>query len=132
MGSLQVLIMTAKITKRTIDGLAVPAGSDESTIWDAAIKGFGVRTRAGGVRTYTLHYRAGSGRGVPLRKLTIGKHGSPWMPKTAMAEAKRLLGQVVNGGDPAKERGASRTAITVVELCGLYFAEGVAHKKESS
>ncbi|HEY3909638.1 MAG TPA: integrase arm-type DNA-binding domain-containing protein [Stellaceae bacterium] len=48
-----------------------------------------------------VHYRIGVGRGAPLRKLTIGKHGSPWTAETARAEAKRLLALVAHGNDPA-------------------------------
>src|SRR5579864_9738212 len=54
----------------------------------------------GSVKSYILHYRVGAGRGAPLRKLAIGKHGSPWTPETARAEAKRLLVMVVLGKDP--------------------------------
>jgi len=35
------------------------------------------------------------------RWLTIGLHGAPWTPDTARDEARRLLGEVVKGHDPA-------------------------------
>jgi Arm DNA-binding domain len=82
--------MQGKITKRAVDGLA-SAGDAEAVLWDTDVKGFGLRARSGGSKSYILHYRVGSGRGAPLRKLTIGKHGSPWTPETARTEAKRLL-----------------------------------------
>ena len=100
--------MRGKVTKRTVDGLVVPGGADEATLWDTEIKGFGIRARASGTKTYILHYRAGCGRAAPLRKVTIGKHGSPWTPETARGEAKQLLGQVANGSDPAKLERATR------------------------
>ncbi|MFI4947458.1 MAG: hypothetical protein ACHQC9_01490 [Alphaproteobacteria bacterium] len=54
---------------------------------------------------YAVDYRAGSGRGAPKRRLTIGKHGSPWIPETAARiEAKRLLAEVSAGRDPATAR----------------------------
>jgi hypothetical protein len=37
----------------------------------------------GGGKSYVLQYRAGAGRTAPIRKLTIGRHGSPWTPETA-------------------------------------------------
>jgi integrase len=43
-------------------------------LWDQEVRGFGIRARTGGAKTYILHYRARTGRGAPLRKLTIGKH----------------------------------------------------------
>jgi integrase len=38
------------------------------------------------------------------RFFTIGPHGSPWTPEKARKEAKRLLGLVAGGKDPAHER----------------------------
>ena len=99
--------MRGKITKQAID--AVDSKADpEVVLWDSEIKGFGLRARHGGAKTYILHYRAGGGRRAPLRKLTIGRHGSPWTPQTARVEAKRLLGLVAAGGDPAKTRTTER------------------------
>jgi integrase len=123
--------MQGKITKRAVDGL-VPAGAAETALWDSEVKGFGVRARPGGAKSYILHYRLGTGRGAPLRKLTIGKHGSPWTPEVARAEAKRLLAEVAAGRDPATARQADREALTFGELIDLYLAEGVSHKKPST
>jgi integrase len=67
-----------------------------------------------------------------LRKLTIGKHGSPWTPETARAEAKRLLAEVAAGRDPATARDEARKALTSGELIDLYLSEGTTHKKAST
>jgi len=124
--------MRGKITKRAVDGIVVRTGASETILWDTEIKGFGVRARRGGAKTYILHYRAGKGRAAPLRKITIGKQGSPWTPETARIEAKRLVGQVASGGDPCCDRAAGKKAITVAELCDVYLEEGTAHKKAST
>jgi site-specific recombinase XerD len=123
--------MRGKITKRSVDDLA-PKNTPEVVLWDTEIKGFGVRARSGGAKTYILHYRPGGGRNAPLRKLTLGRHGSPWTPEKARVEAKRLLGRVASGEDPAERKFADRRAMTVAELCDLYLAEGAAHKKVST
>ena len=123
--------MRGKITKRAVDALAPKKGA-EVVLWDQEVRGFGIRARAGGAKTYILHYRAGTGRGAPLRKLTIGKHGSPWTPNNARTEAKRLLGLIASGEDPAERRATERKALTVAELCDLYLAEGATHKKPST
>jgi integrase len=120
-----------KITKRAVDALA-PKNGAEAVLWDEEIKGFGVRARTGGGKSYILHYRVGAGRSAPLRKLTIGKHGSPWTPNTARTEAKRLLGVVASGQDPAQLRAEERKALTVGDLCDLYLSEGASHKKPST
>lgn len=122
--------MRGKITKQAIDAVVLK-DKPEVVLWDSEIKRFGLRARRGGAKTYVLHYRAGGGRRAP-RKLTIGRHGSPWTPQTARVEAKRLLGLVAAGGDPAKTRTTERSAITVAELCDLYLAEGSTHKKAST
>jgi integrase len=123
--------MRGKITKRAVDSLAANANA-EAVLWDQEVRGFGVRARVGGAKTYILHYRAGTGRGAPLRKLTIGKHGSPWTPDMARTQAKRLLGLIASGEDPAERRADERKALTVSELCDLYLAEGTTHKKPST
>ena len=54
---------------------------------------------------YVLKFRTTEGR---QRWHTIGRHGAPWTPDTAREEAKRLLGEVVTGGDPAAAKSAKR------------------------
>src|SRR5271169_375880 len=110
--------MRAKITKRSVDALRPTEQGREAVLWDAELKGFGVRVQRGSVKSYILHYRMGAGRGASLRKLTIGKHGSPWTPEMARAEAKRLLAIVAQGKDPAATK---RESLTVGQLCERYL-----------
>jgi hypothetical protein len=50
-----------------------------------------------------LRYRpAGTGRGGAKRFLKIGRYG-PLTPNQARIEAKKLLGQIAAGRDPAAE-----------------------------
>ena len=123
--------MRGKITKRAVDAL-IPKNCAEVVLWDQEVRGFGIRARVGGTKTYILHYRARTGRGAALRKLTIGKHGSPWTPDMARTEAKRLLGLIASGEDPAERRATERKALTLAELCDLYLVEGTTHKKPST
>jgi integrase len=90
------------------------------TIWDAAVAGFGARRQRSQSVAYVLFYRTEDGR---QRWYTIGRHGSPWTPDTARAEAQRLLGKVKNGSDPAALKHSKRRAATVSELCDLYLAD---------
>jgi integrase len=57
------------------------------TIWDADVKGFGIRCQRRAA-VYVLKYRDQNGR---QHFLTIGRHGSPWTPDTARKEARRHL-----------------------------------------
>lgn len=121
--------MQGKITKRAVDALAA-SKDQEVTLWDTEVKGFGLRVRGGGVKTYVLHYRAGSGRNAPLRKFTIGKHGSPWTPDTARKEAERLLGLVRDGADPAADKNSHKAAPTVSELGDRFVTEHADTKRK--
>jgi integrase len=124
--------MRGKITKRSVDALNLTAGGAEAVLWDIELKGFGVRLQRGGAKSYVLHYRVGTGRGAPLRKLTIGRHGSPWAPKQARAEAKRLLGLVAQGKDPAGAKAEAKAAPTVAELAARFLAEHAEAKRKAS
>lgn len=93
------------------------------TVWDAAVRGFGARRQKSEAVAYVLFYRTREGR---QRWHTIGRHGSPWTPEMAREEAKRLLGDVVGGADPAADKKADRRTKTVAELCDLYLADAEA------
>lgn len=124
--------MRGKITKRAVEALMPGADGAESVLWDSELRGFGVRVQRGGVRSYVLQYRAGDQRGASLRKLTIGRHGSPWSPETARREARRLLGAIADGTDPAAERVARRESPTMADLARRFLIEHVDAKRKAS
>jgi integrase len=90
------------------------------TVWDASVAGFGARRQRSSTVSYMLIYRAEGGR---QRWFTIGRHGSPWTPDTAREEARRLLGDVARGQDPAAAKKATRNALTIAELCHAYLSD---------
>jgi integrase len=101
----------------------VRALGPNAEIWDARVAGFGARRQHSPAVAYILLYRTPDGR---QRRFTIGRHGAPWTPDTARNEAKRLLGLVASGRDPAADKRARRQAATIAELCDLYIAEAEA------
>jgi integrase len=104
------------ITRATI--AAIP---QNSTAWDegkGAVTGFGARRQKGGAIAYVVKYRTKDGR---QRWQTIGRHGAPWTPEMARDEARRILGEVAKGGDPARTKREARQAATVAELCDDYL-----------
>ncbi len=105
----------AKISVRDIRVL-----QPRQTIWDGSVSGFAARRQTGSAVSYYLMYRTADGR---KRTYTIGKHGSPWTPETARQEARRILAEVAKGGDPAGDKLAGRTAMTVAQLCQQYLAD---------
>ena len=97
-------------------------GSDDE-VWDGTVSGFGARRQKGEAVSYVLMYRTREGR---KRRVTIGRHGSPWTPEMARHEAQRILGEVVKGADPAAEKRKAREAMTVATLCDQYLADAEA------
>jgi integrase len=93
--------MRGRITKRIVD--ATVPGERDRFLWDADLKGFGLKVSPTGRKVYLIQYRLG-GRAARTQRYTIGKHGSPWTPEKAREEAERLLGRVANEIDPTQER----------------------------
>lgn len=85
-----------RLTFRTVD--AASARQQPYFLWDADLKGFGLKVFPSGTKTYVVQYRSPSS-GKSKRR-SIGKSGSPWTPKAARDEAARLLHTVGLGQDP--------------------------------
>jgi integrase len=120
--------MTARrITKRGVD--ALQSNGSEFTVWDDTVRGFGVRVRPTGAKSYVVVYRAGAGRGAPVRRYTIAGVGKI-TPERARARAKVILGAVAHGHDPAHQKAAERGTPTVAELADLFMADHVRAKRK--
>ena len=119
---------TDRITKRTVDA-ALP-NSNDSYIWDPELPGFGLKVTPSGRKVYLVQYRLGGRRGR-TRRVTIGQHGE-LTPAAARIEAKRLLGQVAVGHDPASDRDKAKADKTVGALLDQFFTEHVKSKRKPS
>jgi integrase len=116
-----------RITKRLVDSLK-PSG-DDRFVWDDTLIGFGVRVQPTGAKSYVVKYRAGSGRGAPTRRVTLGRIGT-LTPDEARALARKTLGAVAHGSDPAALRAAERRASTFRELAEIFLVEHVEAKRK--
>lgn len=117
-----------RITKRTVDALKP---SDRDFVkWDGELKGFGVRVRPSGAKSFIAFYRTG-GRKSPQRKVTIGGVGKIEVEKAREA-ARKILARAELGQDHAAEKAIARAEKTVSELCDLYLLEGCEAKKAST
>jgi integrase len=116
-----------RITKRLVDSLR-PTG-DDYFVWDNKLIGFGVRVQPKGARSYIIKYRAGSGRGAPTRRITVGRVGT-LTPDEARALARKTLAAVAHGRDPAAVKAAERRASTFRELAEVFLAEHVEAKRK--
>lgn len=123
-----------RITKRAVD--AIRADRD-ATYRDADLKGFAIRTKPSGSKTYLVVYRNHEGR---TRSVALGQHGE-LTPDQARKMAMQALGEIRGGTDLSEDRHQERKAQTVSELCeaylaaadqGLILGKGGLPKKEST
>jgi integrase len=123
----RVAMAGQRITKRVVDNLKIQPS--EYAVWDAQMPGFGVRVRPTGAMSYIVVYRAGSGRGAPVRRYTIAGVGKT-TPESARQRAQAILGAVAHGRDPAAEKTTERGAPTVAEVADRFMAEHVGPKRK--
>lgn len=107
-----------RIGLREIDALG-----PRSIIWDRDVPGFGARRQQTTAVSYVVIYRTAENR---QRFHTIGRHGAPWTPDMARKEARRVLGSVASGGDPAAAKKQRRHAESVNTLCEVYLCDAEA------
>jgi integrase len=108
-----------RLTKRIVDSLR-PLPDRDVFAWDGEIRGFGVRVKPTGVKTYFVQYRNADGR---TRRLVIGKHGI-LATDQARDQGRQRLAEVSKGEDPSAKRHAARGGMTVAEVCDWYLTEG--------
>lgn len=117
--------MRDKITKRKVDALK-PDSAADVFLWDTEAKGFGVRVKPSGSRSFVLSYYA-PGVHQKRRRLTIGSYG-PLTVEEARKKALELLARIANGEDPAVQAADDRRAIryeTVAALFPMYLQDGI-------
>lgn len=119
---------TARITKRAVDA-AKPRKAD-SYYWDEELSGFGLKVTPTGRKVYLVQYRLG-GRKGRTRRVTIGQHGQI-TPTFARDEAKRLLGTIATGRDPAAERDKAKADRSLAAVLDQFMAEHVKPKLKAS
>src|ERR1700704_612351 len=111
----------AKILKRTVDALQ-PEPDRDVFAWDSELRGFGVRVKPSGVKSYLVQYRNGEGR---TRRMVLGQHGA-LTPEFARDLARKKLSAVAAGEDPSADRHAARAGMTLAEVCDWYLKEAEA------
>ena len=121
--------MRARITKRLVDGLKPTA--PDYYVFDTDTIGFAVRVRATGGLSYIVQYKAGSGRGAPTRRVTLGSVGK-MTPEQARAAARKVLGSVAHGKDPAADKANERRSLPLGNVIGAFLAEHAEAKRKAS
>ena len=108
-----------RITKKTVDALT--ARQREYMLWDADLKGFGVRVHPSGRKVYLVKYRL-DGRVI---KKTIGPHGAI-PPAAARARAAEIITAAMTGRDlTGRVLSPPTDTTTMHELAGRFLDEHV-------
>jgi integrase len=115
-----------KISKRVVD--AAEVRPSDYFVWDSELRGFGLRVRASGRRTYVVQYRTRAGR---TRRLTLG-NADTLTPDEARQRARADLARVSEGADPSAERRAMRHTPTLNDLADRYLEQHAKLKKKPS
>ena len=110
-----------RVTKEAVE--AIPAGDVDAYLWDTKLKGYGVKVTPAGKRVYLVQYRLG-GRSGRTRRVTVGTHGVK-TEHEARKDARRLLGEVQAGSDPAAQRDVLRDAETFGHALDRFLASHV-------
>ncbi len=104
--------------------------SGSSWLWDTDVKGFGLRVRASGARTYVLRY--GGGRREAKRRLSLGQHGEITLDQ-ARKLAIRMWSAISEGRDPAIEKQRERGVPTLSTFSEQYMRDHAEkHKRPTS
>ncbi|MDB5421695.1 MAG: hypothetical protein JWR59_1642, partial [Brevundimonas sp.] len=85
---------TKRLTKRVIEDL--PARASRYIVWDADMKGFGVRVSTNGRKAFVVRYRTIGGAD---RLMVLGVLGV-FTPDEARERARLMLAEAAKGGDP--------------------------------
>lgn len=116
-----------KLTKRIVDA-AKPTSDREVFRWDAELRGFGLRVKPTGVKSYIIQYRTRTGIS---RRMTIGQHGV-LTAEEARREAKVQLGRAAKGDDPAADKANARDGLSFATFTERYLSDHAATKKKPS
>jgi len=117
--------MNIRITKRNVDALA--ATDEYKEYFDDTLKGFGVRVRKTGRKTYFVKGRE-RGR---QRRITIGAHGTI-TTEQARKKAMVILSALTQDQNPTADKDVYRNAPTMKLLCERFMSDYVPHHCKAS
>ncbi|EKE09312.1 MAG: hypothetical protein ACD_16C00193G0009 [uncultured bacterium] len=105
-----------KFTKRFVESIT-PDPEKTLKYWDAELKGFGLIVLPSGRRTYCIEYR---NTDRMKKRLKIGVHGQI-TTEEARELAKKRMGQVAHGEDPAEQKKQVSRLATMADLAQDYI-----------
>ena len=119
-----------RLSKRVVD--QVLPSAKPVFVWDAELRGFGLRVEPTGTKTFVLRYRIRHlGASGPKRFLTVGRYG-PLTVDQAREHAKGTLGAISLGHDPAGQLATSKAETTFSATVELFLEEHVGKKRKAT
>jgi integrase len=108
-----------RLTRPNSAKVKLPPGKSEVIVFDDALRGFGMRVRAGGKRTWIVQYRIGRKQ----RRVTLGSVEALDADEARKA-ARATLAKVQLGTDPQIEKTQTKTraAVTLGAVTEAYLA----------
>ena len=106
------------LTKKHLEN--IQPREKEKIHWDSGYKGFGVRVSPMGRKTFVVQYRQGS----RTRRISLGTFGNLTVEE-ARRKAKKILGAVAGGDDPAERIAQFRRTPTMADVCNKFLKEHV-------
>ncbi len=97
--------------------------------WDTEVKRFGFLITKGGHRSFILDYTDDAGKD---RRLTLGEYGRELTLDGARKLARKKLGEVANGANPAKAKREAKDAPTVRDLAARFMEDHASGRKAST
>lgn len=116
--------MSERLSDKLVKAIEAPQ-SGNRIVYDAELKGFGVRVTSANARAFILNYRTTAGR---ERRITIGSFPD-WKVSKARDRAEELKRRVDDGLDPMGERYEERAAPTIDELADRFEAEHLTKRR---
>ena len=116
-----------KLTKRYMDSKKI--GEKETVLWDDELKGFGLRVKPSGRKTFVIQYRNPQGRS---RRMTLGTYGKMTIDEARKIARERFV-EVGRGLDPVEHKAQISKAPIMSELTKRYLAShAIPNKKPRS
>ena len=107
-----------KLTQKSVAAAVCPAGKKDVLIFDADLKGFGLRVTAGGSKIFLAQYNVAAGK----RRDTLGRFGTLTVDQ-ARREANKVLSAAAGGSDPVAEKRAKAAATKVKAQADAFTVE---------
>ncbi|GJD36461.1 tyrosine-type recombinase/integrase [Methylobacterium aerolatum] len=123
-----------RLTQGMLATLTPKAGKAERIIWDEEVRGFGIRLRASGARTWVIRPPR-KGKGSNLHTLAPAAPSAGAIDlRSARQKANETLSELALGGDPFKKKreATAQAAVTLGSLVETYLANKLAKGRRPS